>query len=169
MKPIHHRRRARLAAVWPDPPFNIALIEPETPPNTGNIARLCAATGTVLHLVGPLGFRLSNPALRRAGLDYWPAVELRRHASLAEFSGNIPANKFYLFSTSGLRSYAAVAYQPGDYLIFGNESGGLPDDLLVKYADRVLGIPLRVDYVRSLNLASAAAIVLYEALRQMQS
>jgi len=164
-----HRRRHKFPCVWPEPSLNIALIEPEIPPNTGNIARLCAATGTSLHLVGQTGFRLNNPAMRRAGLDYWASVDLHQHLAVEKFMQEIANKRFYLFSTSGSKIYTATSYQPGDYLIFGNESRGLPDDLLALYPDMVLGIPIRTDHVRSLNLATAVAIVLYEALRQIQN
>jgi len=165
----NHRRRYDLPFIWPDPAFNIALIEPEIPPNTGNIARLCAATGTSLHLVGQTGFRLNNPALRRAGLDYWASVDLHQHAVMEQFMLEISGKRFFMFSTSGSKTFTAVSYRPGDYLIFGNESRGLPDDLLALYPDLVLGIPMISENVRSLNLATAAAIVLYEALRQIQN
>ena len=168
MKSVHQRSH-KFPFIWPEPSLNIALVEPEIPPNTGNIARLCAATGTALHLVGQTGFRLNDAALRRAGLDYWASVDLRQHATWDGFMREIPAKQFYLFSAGGRRSYASVSYRPGDYFIFGNESRGLPDDLLTLYPDRVLGIPMRIDHVRSLNLATAAAIVLYEALRQIQN
>jgi len=163
-----HRRFSRLKFGWPHPPFNIVLVEPEIPPNTGNIARLCAATGTHLHLVGQLGFRLNNAKLKRAGLDYWPAVKLRQHADLGAIIEPTEGRRFFLFSTAGAKSYLSVAYQPGDYLIFGSESRGLSDALLAKYPESVLGIPIQCDHVRSLNLATAAGIVLYEALRQTQ-
>ena len=165
----NHRRRYDLPFIWPDPAFNIALIEPEIPPNTGNIARLCAATGTSLHLVGQTGFRLNNPALRRAGLDYWASVDLHQHSALEQFMLEISGKRFFLFSTSGSKTYTSVSYRTGDYLIFGNESRGLPDDLLALYPDLVLGIPMISENVRSLNLATAAGIVLYEALRQIQN
>lgn len=165
----NHRRRYDLPFSWPDPSFNIALIEPEIPPNTGNIARLCAATGTALHLVGQTGFRLNNPALRRAGLDYWASVDLRQHSSLETFMPEITGKRFFLLSTGGSKTYTSVSYRPGDFLIFGNESRGLPDDLLDLYPNNVLGIPIQTAHVRSLNLATAAAIVLYEALRQTQT
>lgn len=163
-----HRRRYNFPFVWPSPALNIALVEPEIPPNTGNIARLCAATGTTLHLIGPIGFRLNAPSLKRAGLDYWASVDLRLHATVAEFLRPISTHQCYFFSTSGKKAYTSVAYRPGDYLVFGNESRGLPDDLLALCPQNVLGIPMRTEHVRSLNLASAAAIVLYEALRQIQ-
>ena len=164
----NHRRRYDLPFVRPDTSFNIALIEPEIPPNTGNIARLCAATGTALHLVGETGFRLNNSALRRAGLDYWASVDLRQHSALEQFMLEISKKRFFLLSTSGTKPYTSVSYRPGDYLIFGNESRGLPDNLLALYPDLVLGIPIQTAHVRSLNLATSAAIVLYEALRQIQ-
>ncbi|MDO9542237.1 MAG: tRNA (cytidine(34)-2'-O)-methyltransferase [Kiritimatiellia bacterium] len=164
-----HQRRHKFPFIWPEPSFNIALVEPEIPPNTGNIARLCAATGTALHLVGQTGFKLNDAAMRRAGLDYWAAVDLRQHATLEKFMQEIPDKQFYLFSVGGRKTYASVSYRPGDYLIFGNESRGLPDDLLASYPANVLGIPMQIDHVRSLNLATAVGIVLYEALRQIQN
>jgi len=167
MKQIH-RRSCKQDFAWPTSPFNIVLVEPEIPPNTGNIARLCAATGSHLHLVGQLGFRLNDAKLKRAGLDYWPWVKLHRHADLGDIIYGNGANRFFLFSTAGRKSYLSVSYRPGDYLIFGSESRGLPDDLLAKYPDRVMGIPMQTEHVRSLNLATAAAIALYEALRQTQ-
>jgi tRNA (cytidine/uridine-2'-O-)-methyltransferase len=163
-----HTRQCRIAFDWPDPPFRIALVEPEIPPNTGNIARLCAATGTPLDLIGRLGFSLSEPALRRAGLDYWDAVRLQRHEDWEAFQRTGPAGRRLFFSTAGVRSYLDERYAPGDVLVFGNESRGLPDDLLKANPDRVLAIPIRGDRVRSLNLATAAGIVLFEALRQVQ-
>src|SRR6516162_10005277 len=122
--------------------LHVALLEPEIPPNTGNIARLCAATGTALHLIGRLGFRLDERSLRRAGLDYWPAVDCRGHASL---------------------TYTRIKYQDGDCLMFGGESRGLPKTLLEKHPDRTVTIPMPADRVRSLNLATAVGIALYEA------
>lgn len=167
-----HERRHELPFAWPDPPLNVALVEPEIPPNTGNIARLCAATGTRLHLVGPLGFRLTDSQVRRAGLDYWDAVDLVRHDSLEAFLGTPPsphgAARLFFFSTRARLAYGDIRYQPGDTLVFGSESRGLPDALLDRYPDQVVGIPIRTGQVRSLNLATAAAIALYEALRQLQ-
>ncbi len=164
-----HERRHSLPAVWPDPPLNIILVEPEIPPNTGNIARLCAATGTRLHLIEPLGFQITSSHLRRAGLDYWDSVDLTRHSSLAAFhqSQNIP--RCFYFSTRARLSYTEVTYQPGDALIFGSESKGLPDQVLEAHAAQTLGIPIRTEHVRSLNLANAVSIVLYEALRQISA
>jgi len=168
MKPPH-TRLCPLPFHWPEPSLQVALIEPEIPPNTGNIARLCAATGTRLHLVGRLGFRLNDATLRRAGLDYWDAVDLERHANLAALFQRVAPAPCYFFSTRGAINYASVRYQPGDTLAFGCETRGLPEELLNQYPDRVLGIPMRSNRVRSLNLANAVAIVLYEALSQFQT
>lgn len=161
------RPRFQLPFTPPDPPFEIALIEPEIPQNTGNIARLCAATGALLHLVEPLGFRLTSRDLKRAGLDYWDSVNLHRHSSLTAFRHAMTNRRLFLFSTSGRQSYTHVAWQPGDVLVFGSESRGLPLDwLATEPSNRICNIPMRLDHVRSLNLANAAAIALYEALRQ---
>ncbi|MDD5679156.1 MAG: tRNA (cytidine(34)-2'-O)-methyltransferase [Kiritimatiellae bacterium] len=167
MKP-KHTRKCMLPFNWPKPPLQVALIEPEIPPNTGNIARLCAATGTRLHLVGRLGFRLNDAKLRRAGLDYWDAVDLERNADLAELFRCAAPSTCHFFSTRGVVNYTSVRYQAGDTLVFGCETRGLPEELLDQYPDHVLGIPMQGDRVRSLNLANAVAIVLYEALRQLQ-
>jgi tRNA (cytidine/uridine-2'-O-)-methyltransferase len=148
--------------------LHVALLEPEIPPNTGNIARLCAATGTVLHLIGRLGFRLDERSLRRAGLDYWPAVEIKRHASLADFETALDFKRVYCFSARSATPYTRVSYQDGDCLLFGNESAGLPSSLVARYADRTLCIPMPAGQVRSLNLATAVGIALYEALRQLK-
>ena len=162
-----HARRHAFEFRWPEPPLNIVLVEPEIPPNTGTIARLCAATRTRLHLVGKLGFRLTDAQVRRAGLDYWDSVDISRHDTLAAAQGTLRDCRSFYFSTQGHTSYTDVAFRPGDLLVFGNESRGLPDDLLAGHEPDVLGIPMRVDHVRSLNLATAVAIVLYEALRQI--
>ena len=154
---------------WPAPPLQVALLEPEIPPNTGNIARLCAATGTPLHLIGPLGFRLTDRAMKRAGLDYWDAVELHRHRTFGEWRAAAAPPRLFLFSTAAPRSYLEARFAPGDALVFGSEGHGLPDALLAEYADAVHGIPMRAGRVRSLNLANAVALVLYEALRQLQA
>lgn len=158
--------RHQLHFNWPDPPFNIVLVEPEIPQNTGNIARLCAATGTVLHLIEPLGFRLTDRAVKRAGLDYWDAVEIRRFPTLETFQTDVSTARTLWFSTSGTRNYTEAKYRPGDCLVFGSESRGLPLDLLQSHSDDVYNIPMKLDQVRSLNLANAVSIVLYEALRQ---
>ena len=146
-------------------PLHVVLVEPEIPPNTGNIARLCAATGSVLHLVGPLGFRIDEHAVRRAGIDYWHLVDVRRHLDLAHFRHALPDARWFLFSASAKRSYLQADFRGGDALLFGRESVGLPDDLLSAHAESAFAIPT-LGRVRSLNLANAASIVLYEALRQ---
>ncbi|MCF7847955.1 MAG: tRNA (cytidine(34)-2'-O)-methyltransferase [Kiritimatiellales bacterium] len=147
--------------------MNIALVEPEIPPNTGTIARLCAATGTVLHLIEPLGFQLTDKNIRRAGLDYWDSVELHRYPELENFFEKTSNVRKLYFSTSGAKNYTQAEYRPGDCLVFGNESRGLPDQLLADHPEDVYNIPMRLNHVRSLNLANCAAIVLYEALRQI--
>ncbi len=163
-----HARSFPLPFKWPEPPLGLALIEPEIPPNTGNIARLCAATGTTLHLVGRLGFQLTNASLRRAGLDYWDAVDMRRHRNTELFLGDTATARRFFFSTGGERSFYSAQYGPGDVLVFGSESRGLPQELLDANHDMVFGIPMRIEHVRSLNLATAVAVVLFEALRQIQ-
>ncbi len=165
------RPRKQLDFIWPDPPFNIVLVEPEIPQNTGNIARLCAATGTVLNLIEPLGFRLTDREVKRAGLDYWDSVQILRHTSFEAFlQSQLPnrQSKLLFFSTSGTKSYTEAKYHPGDCLVFGSESRGLPLELLEARPDDVYNIPMKLEHVRSLNLANAASIVLYEALRQLQ-
>ena len=146
--------------------MNVALIEPEIPPNTGNIARLCAATNVPLHIVGAAGFRLDDRALRRAGLDYWPEVALHRHATLLELYQALPDARFLYLSTKGERPYTEWEFQPHDCLVFGRETRGLPEELLRENWERCLTIPMLNPKVRSLNLATSVAIVLYEALRQ---
>ena len=162
-----HHRRFDLPFCWPDPPFSVVLVEPEIPQNTGNIARLCAATGSPLHLVGPLGFQTHDRALRRAGVDYWDAVQVSREVNFAQYLEERQPPRFFLFSTAGERSFFDVEYQPGDAFVFGSEGKGLPDALLAAYPDRVLQIPMKTERVRSLNLANSVSIVLYEALRQV--
>jgi tRNA (cytidine/uridine-2'-O-)-methyltransferase len=147
--------------------LHVALWEPEIPPNTGNVARLCAATGTRLHLIGRLGFRLDDRSLRRAGLDYWPAVDLARHATFEEFEATVGPSRLWCVETSGEVPYTRAAFRDGDCLLFGGESKGLPPGVREKCAGRVLGIPMPTGKVRSLNLATAVGIVLYEALRQL--
>ena len=147
--------------------LHLALFEPEIPPNTGNIARLCAATGATLHLIGRLGFRLDERSLRRAGLDYWQHVDLRRHATLADFEAVLAGSRVFCFSAHATAAYTGVAYHAGDCLLFGSESRGLPPSVLERYAERSFVIPMPAGKVRSLNLATAVGIVLYEALRQL--
>ena len=161
--------KKRLRAPPLSPPLHIVLVEPEIPPNTGNVARLAAATASPLHLVGPLGFRIDDHAFRRAGLDYWPLVDLRRHVDFAHFlhawRKESPTGALHLFTAHAARSHVAVSYAPGDALVFGRESVGLPEAILDAHADRHVGIAT-LGAVRSLNLANAAGIALYEALRQ---
>ncbi|MFO0561096.1 MAG: tRNA (cytidine(34)-2'-O)-methyltransferase [Polyangiales bacterium] len=147
------------------PPMRIVLVEPEIPQNTGNIARLCAATQAELHLVGRLGFRIDEKAVKRAGLDYWHLVSLHVHPDLRTFELKNPSSKLLLFSANGPTSYTDMDVAPGDALVFGKESSGLPKELLARHEGRVYGIPT-AGAVRSINLASAAAIVVYEALRK---
>jgi tRNA (cytidine/uridine-2'-O-)-methyltransferase len=147
-------------------PLHVVLVEPEIPPNTGNIARLCAATGSVLHLVGRLGFRIDDHAVKRAGLDYWHLVDVRTHVDFAHFLHAFGPGPLHLFSAQAKRSYLAADYAPGDALVFGKESVGLPSELLDEYPDRVVGIPT-LGAVRSLNLANAASIAIYETLRKL--
>lgn len=152
---------------WPNPPLQVVLYEPDIPPNTGNIARLCAGVGSPLHLIEPLGFRLTDAALRRAGLDYWEAVEIYRHKNFEEYLAKEKPQRCFYLSTKGTRLYTDVHYQPGDALVFGSETRGLPQPLLEDNCERVLTIPMRPGQVRSLNLSNSVSIVLYEALRQI--
>lgn len=147
--------------------LHVVLVEPEIPPNTGTTARLCAATRTTLHLVGPLGFSLEDRHLRRAGLDYWPHVPLRVHDSWEDFAGRYGRRRLHLFSARAERVYTRVDYRPGDVLVFGGETRGLPDSIRAGREDSLVRIPIASPDVRSLNLANAAAIGLYEALRQL--
>lgn len=147
-------------------PFNIVLVEPEIPPNTGNIARLCAATGTVLHLVEPLGFSIDDRQLKRAGLDYWGSVTLRVWQSLEQVWQAFPQGRFLYLSTKASRSYLAADFRPGDFIVFGKETRGLPAEILEQHAETAITIPMPANAVRSLNLSTSAGIVLYEALRQ---
>jgi len=142
------------------------LVCPEIPPNTGSIARLCAASGAHLHLVEPLGFELSDKRLKRAGLDYWPSVGLSVHTSFEAIEAIFPRERMVLFSSHATHSYAAEAYAPGTALVFGRETKGLGPELVGRYADRLVWIPFRPGTVRSINLANAVSIALYEALRQ---
>ena len=146
--------------------FHIVLYEPEIPPNTGNIIRLCANTGSSLHLIRPLGFTLDDKRLRRAGLDYHEWAEIREHDSLPAFLDSVRPHRLYACTTKGVRHYANAAFQPGDALLFGPESRGLPKALLDSLAaDALLRIPMRPTS-RSLNLSNAVAVILYEAWRQ---
>ena len=146
-------------------PLNIVLVEPEIPQNTGNIARTCAATGSVLHLVEPLGFQIDDRQLKRAGLDYWHLLDIRFYPSLAVFFDKNPGRHFFTSTKAGV-CYADAQYQDGDYLLFGKETKGLPEDLLQERYGQAIRIPM-IEGARSLNLSNAVAIVAYEALRQL--
>lgn len=147
--------------------MNVVLVEPEIPPNTGNIARLCAATRTTLHLIEPLGFKLDDATLKRAGMDYWQHVEWRRWRNWTEFAASVPAGAKLLFVESGgPKRYDEARFGAGDYLVFGRETAGLPKALLEANRERWLRIPMLNPEARSLNLSNCVALVLYEALRQ---
>jgi tRNA (cytidine/uridine-2'-O-)-methyltransferase len=146
--------------------LRVALVEPEIPQNTGNIARLCAATNTPLHIVGMTGFRLDDRAVRRAGLDYWPEVSLQRHRDLESLRSDLAEARFVYFTTKAEQPYFEWKFQSDDCLVFGRETRGLSDDLLHDNWESCVTIPMLNSKVRSLNLANAVAIVLYDALRQ---
>ncbi len=156
----------RLRAPPPDRPFHLVLVEPEIPQNTGNIGRLAAATRSKLHLVGRLGFRIDEHAVRRAGLDYWHLVELSQHASFDHFVHAHPGARPILFSAHAKKSYLEAGFSPGDALVFGKESVGLPESLVDRFEAQTFAIPT-LGAVRSLNLANSVSIALYEALRQV--
>jgi tRNA (cytidine/uridine-2'-O-)-methyltransferase len=147
--------------------LNIALVEPEIPPNTGNIARLCAATFTTLHIVGATGFRMDDRTLKRAGLDYWDNVKLRRHIDLERLFQALPHSRFLYLTTKTDKLYTDWKFEDNDCFVFGRETRGLPEDLLEANAECCLTIPMPNKNVRSLNLANSVGIVLYEALRQV--
>jgi tRNA (cytidine/uridine-2'-O-)-methyltransferase len=149
--------------------LHVALVEPEIPPNTGNIARLCGATYTPLHLVGKLGFRTDDKAVKRAGLDYWSQVEIHYHLNIEALYTALPASRFIYFTTKGERSYTDFQFSCGDCLVFGRETRGLPEELLRANWDRALKILMPNPKVRSLNLATSVGIALYEAIRQVSS
>lgn len=146
--------------------MHVALVEPEIPPNTGSIARLCAATATPLHLIGRLGFTIDDKHLRRAGLDYWPYVDLHRHDDWDTFQARVTGRRLG-FSARADRPYTEIRFSPGDVLLFGGETKGLPPAVRAALAPELYRIPIASPHVRSLNLANAVAIVLYEALRQL--
>jgi len=147
--------------------LSVALVEPEIPPNTGNVARLCAATNVPLHIVGVTGFRMDDRALRRAGLDYWPEVQLTRHRDLTSFHQSLPGARFVYLTTKAEQLYTDWTFESNDCLVFGRETRGLPEDLLRANWQNCLKIPIVNPKVRSLNLATAVGIVLFEALRQL--
>ncbi|MFO0662216.1 MAG: tRNA (cytidine(34)-2'-O)-methyltransferase [Polyangiaceae bacterium] len=155
----------RLRRPAPSVPFQIALIEPEIPQNTGNVGRICVGTTSTLHLVGKLGFQIDEKAVRRAGLDYWHMVDLRRHEDINSFEQAVPPHKWKVFCSFATQSYLDARYEPGDVLVFGKESVGLPREFVKQHEERAYGIPM-CGPIRSLNLANAVSVVLYEALRQ---
>lgn len=150
-----------------DAPLHLVLVEPQIPPNTGNVARLCAATGCALHLVAPLGFSIDDRELKRAGLDYWNALHVIVHESLAAFLATTEPERRWLLTTRATATYREARYVRGDYLVFGKETAGLPDPLVRSPDERTLRVPMRPDAVRSLNLSTAVGIVAYEALAQL--
>ncbi len=145
--------------------MNIVLLEPEIPANTGNIGRTCVATGTSLHLIRPLGFSLSEKALKRAGMDYWKLLDLHVYDDFADFCKKNPRIRLYMATTKARQVYTEMSYTPQDYIMFGKESAGIPEEILVEYPENCIRIPMNAD-IRSLNLGNSVAIVLYEALRQ---
>ena len=147
--------------------FNIVLVNPEIPPNTGNISRTCAVTGTRLHLIRPLGFEINDKTLKRAGLDYWKDLDVTRYVNYQEFLDKNPGAKIYMATTKGRQVYTEVQYEPDCYLMFGKESAGIPEEILVEHPEECVRIPM-IGETRSLNLSNSVAIVLYEALRQNQ-
>jgi tRNA (cytidine/uridine-2'-O-)-methyltransferase len=147
--------------------MHVVLFEPEIPPNTGSVARLCAATLTPLHLIEPLGFKIDDKHLKRAGLDYWEYVDLRLHKSWNDFLRHAAGGTLLYFSKKVSQSYTSARFHEDDFLVFGPETRGLPQDLLDRNSDRAYRIPMHGQGVRSLNLSNAVSIVLYEALRQL--
>ncbi|MBO7377312.1 MAG: tRNA (uridine(34)/cytosine(34)/5-carboxymethylaminomethyluridine(34)-2'-O)-methyltransferase TrmL [Clostridia bacterium] len=146
--------------------MNVVLVEPEIPQNTGNIVRTCAATGSVLHLVRPLGFEVTDKHLKRAGLDYWYLTDIRYYDSIEEvIEKYYTGDNFYFLSTKASKIYSRAAFKDGDFIVFGRETRGLPEPLLERYYDRALRIPM-IDEARSLNLSNSVALTLFEALRQ---
>lgn len=147
--------------------LNIVLFEPEIPANTGNIGRTCVATGSRLHLIEPLGFRLNEKEIKRAGMDYWEHLDVIRYIDFADFRDKNPGAKVYMATTKAKRVYTDVEYEDDCFIMFGKESAGIPEDILVQHPDTAIRIPM-LDEIRSLNLGNSVAIVLYEALRQRE-
>jgi tRNA (cytidine/uridine-2'-O-)-methyltransferase len=145
--------------------LNIVLFEPEIPANTGNIGRTCVATGTRLHLIEPLGFRLNEKALKRAGMDYWNDLDVTTYINYEEFQEKNPDAKIYMATTKAAKTYAQVDYEPDCYIMFGKESAGIPEEILIQNKENCVRIPM-IGEMRSLNLGNSVAIILYEALRQ---
>ena len=145
--------------------MNIVLFQPEIPQNTANIGRTCVATDTVLHLIEPLGFRLDEKSLKRAGMDYWSQLDVRRYMNFEEFLQKNPGAKIWMATTKAKHCYSDVSFGKDDYIMFGKESAGIPEEILVKHPDNCIRIPM-LSEIRSLNLSNSVAVVLYEALRQ---
>lgn len=145
--------------------FHIVLVEPEIPQNAGNIARTCACTGCTLHMIRPFGFEISDKYLKRAGLDYWHLLDVRYYDSVQELFEKNPGARFFFFTTKAHHTYADIAYREGDFLVFGKETKGLPEELLVEHEETCVRIPMREE-CRSLNLSNSVAIAVYEGLRQ---
>ncbi len=146
--------------------FNIVLVEPEIPQNTGNIVRTCAATGCKLHLVRPLGFEVSDKYLKRAGLDYWHFVDISFYDDIGELFAKFPEGRFWFYSTKAAKTHSDVQYREGDFLVFGKETKGLPEELLAKRYDEAVRIPM-IGEIRSLNLSNSVAVAVYEGWRQL--
>lgn len=164
---IQPRDRITTLDALRDVPLHIALVEPEIPPNAGNVARLCAATGCALHLIEPLGFRIDDRELKRAGLDYWQHLNVVVHPSLEDFLTATASQRRWFFSTRAQRVYTGAAFAAGDLLVFGKETKGLPDELLARFPERTLRIPMRPRSARSLNLSTAVGIAAYAALDRL--
>ena len=150
-----------------DAPLHIVLVEPQIPPNTGNVARLCAATGCALHLVEPLGFSIDDRDLKRAGLDYWHLLQVVTHPSLEAYLQTMQPDRLWFISTRGTVRYDTAPYRRGDALVFGKETAGLPRTLLERFPERALRIPMREESVRSLNLSTSVGVVAYAALARL--
>lgn len=145
--------------------LNIVLHEPEMPANTGNIGRTCVATGSVLHLIEPLGFKINDKTVKRAGLDYWDKLDVRTYINFEEFLEKNPGAKIYMATTKAKQTYADVQYEEDCYIMFGKESAGIPEEILLDYKETAIRIPM-LPAIRSLNLSNSVSIVVYEALRQ---
>lgn len=159
-------RLAQIATLR-DVPLHVVLVEPLIPPNTGNVARLCAATGCALHLVEPLGFSIDDRALKRAGLDYWHEIDVVVHPSLEAFQKAFLPERCWFIETTATNSYHGATYRHGDAIVFGKETAGLPAELIAKYPERALRIPMRAHSVRSINLSTSVGIVVYDALASL--
>ncbi len=162
---VYNNKRREVFRKKGEKMFHIVLVEPEIPQNAGNIARTCAATGTALHMIRPLGFEVSDKYLKRAGLDYWNLVDISYYDSFEELRIKYPTSRFFFFTTKARRRHSDVKFQDGDFLVFGKETKGLPESLLLENEETCLRIPMFSE-ARSLNLSNSAAIAVYEALRQ---